>query len=342
MKYSQGTAESAELLRLTLQKMVSQPAALTPPNYAVWYEHLAGINPPLSEAMNKLLDSDAKLDDDTIEKFYAQHVSECSSDIQQVLRGGIKQLLNKLSVSTAEATRDALQFGHRLQTHGNALKDGLDSSELGTLINNLAGDTGKMHGSMQTLEAQLQTSKQEVEKLNQEVESARAQALTDPLTSLLNRRGFESKALPIFTDPASKRNGFCMLMLDIDHFKKVNDTYGHLFGDKVICAIANTLKSKVKGQDAIARIGGEEFAVLLPETNIKGALAVAEQIRQAVENGKIRHHDSEEPIGGISISIGVASHREGCNLEALLDQADRALYTSKQSGRNRTSVFGSH
>lgn len=340
MKYAQNTAASAELLRLALQKMVDHPATFTPPNYAVWYEHLAGINPPLSEAMNKLLDSDVKLDDGIIGKFYTQHVSECSSDIQQVLRGGIKQLLNKLSVSTAEATRDALQFGHSLKTHGDALKDGLDSSGLVTLINELAGDTGKMRGSMQTLETQLEISKQEVEKLNHEIESARAQALTDPLTGLLNRRGFEHKSQPIIADPTSKKNGFCMLMLDIDHFKKVNDTYGHLFGDRVICAIANTLKSKVKGQDAIARMGGEEFAVLLPETNTKGAFVVAEQIRQAIESGKIRRLDSDEQIGGISISIGIASHTDGCNLNELLDRADKALYVSKQGGRNRTSVFG--
>jgi diguanylate cyclase len=80
--------------------------------------------------------------------------------------------------------------------------------------------------------------------------------------------------------------------------------------------------------------------VLLPETDVKGALVVAEQIRHAVEHGKIRRFDSDEQIGGISISIGIASHSKGSDLLALLDQADKALYTSKQSGRNRTSIFG--
>ena len=340
MKYSQGADASGELLRMILQKMVTQPATFTPPNYAVWFEHLAGINPALSEAMNKLLDNDAQLDNNTIEKLYVQYVSECSADIQKILRGEIKQLLGKIAKSSADAAKEALHFGSSLQSHGEALKGGLDEKGLLTLINKLAGDTGKMHGSMKTLEAQLESSKQQVEKLNTEIETARVQALTDPLTSLLNRRGFESRARPLFAEHASKDNSFCLLMLDIDHFKNVNDTYGHLFGDKVICAIADTLKSKVKGQDAIARIGGEEFAVLLPETNIKGAFAVAEQIRHAVENGKIRRFDSDEQIGGISISIGIAPHCRGSDLPGLLDQADKALYTSKQNGRNRTSIFG--
>jgi diguanylate cyclase len=197
-----------------------------------------------------------------------------------------------------------------------------------------------MRGSVQSLESQLEESKQEVEKLNQEIESARVEALTDPLTGVLNRRGFEIKAQPYFSQPASSQQEFCLLMVDIDHFKKINDKYGHLFGDKVICAIANTLKSKVKGQDAIARMGGEEFAILLPETNMAGAFAVAEHIRQAVENGKIRNN-SNDPIGGISISIGITSRAKGGNLLELLDQADKALYISKNGGRNRTSIFGS-
>ncbi|MBI5891229.1 MAG: GGDEF domain-containing protein [Nitrosomonadales bacterium] len=342
MKYPHETAASGEILRLILQKMVLHPAAFTPPNYAVWYEYLAGINPALIRAMGPLLEGDARLDDDTVEKLYSQYVSECSSDIQKFLRGGIRQLLGKLVESTAEATREAVHFGSRLQTHGDALKGDIDSAKLRSLIENLAGDTGKMQGSMQTLEAQLEASKQEVETLNKEIESARAEALTDPLTQVLNRRGLEAAAQPIFDDPASSGNGFCLLMLDIDHFKKVNDTYGHLFGDKVICAIANTLKSKVKGQDAVARIGGEEFVVLLPDTNINGAFIVAEHIRQAIESGKIRRLDSSEHIGGISISVGIASHTTGATLLELLDRADKALYAAKQGGRNRTSVFTLH
>ncbi len=339
MKYSQDTAESGEVLRMILQKMVLHPAAFTPPNYAVWYEHLSGINPALSNAMTPLLEKDGSLDDDLVERLYAQYVSECSSDLQKYLRGGIRQMLSRLVESTAQASREAIHFGGCLQTHKETLNNGLDSAALRSLLDNLACDTGQMRGSMQTLEVQLEASKQEVEHLNKEIESVRAEALTDPLSNILNRRGFEAAAQLIFDDDASNEKEFCMLMIDIDHFKKVNDTYGHLFGDKVIRTIASTLKSKVKGQDSVARIGGEEFAVLLPDTNAKGAFVVAEQIRLAIENGKIRRLDSSEQIGGISISIGIASHTRGDTLLELLDQADKALYIAKQGGRNRSIIF---
>jgi diguanylate cyclase len=340
MKYTQETAASGEILRLLLQKMVLHPAAFTPMTYAVWYEYLAGINPALTEAMHPLVERRAALDNDTIETLYSRYVSECSSDMQQAMRGGIQLLLNKLIESTNEASREARNFGGSLQSHEKALKETLGSSGLLTLINSLAGDTGRMQNSMRNLESQLEASKQEVEKLNQEIETARRAAITDPLTGVLNRRGLELKAQPIFSDPTSIQNGFSLMMLDIDRFKKINDTYGHLFGDKVICAIANTLKSKVRGQDAVARMGGEEFVVLLPETTAEGAYAVAEHIRHAVENGKIRNN-SNDPIGGISISVGIAAHSAGVNLLELLDQADKALYISKQGGRNRTTIFGS-
>lgn len=164
--------------------------------------------------------------------------------------------------------------------------------------------------------------------------------MTDPLTGILNRRGFEIRASQTFADQTTLDKGLCLLMLDIDHFKKINDTYGHLFGDKVIRAIAETLKSKVRGDDSVARLGGEEFAVMLPETDISGARTVAEHIRQSIEGGKIRRLDTKEQIGGITISIGVAAYTNGVSVVDLLDQADKALYVSKNTGRNKTSVHG--
>jgi diguanylate cyclase len=339
MKYAQDRNASGEILRLLIQKMAGHPAAFTPPNYAVWYEYTTGINPSLSEEMGKLLDSKKKLDDDTIEKLYAKYVSECNVDVQRVLREDIQQLLGKLAGLTEETDSQAHQFGDNLQAYGETLKQGLDASKLGALIGNMTGDTNKMRGSMQNLQSELAASKEQVEKLHQELESARGEALIDPLTGILNRRGFEAKVKQVFSDKALTDKGLCLLMLDIDHFKKINDTYGHLFGDKVIRAIAEALKSKVKGQDAVARLGGEEFAVLLPETTVPGARVVAEHIRQSIESGKIRRLDTQEQIGGITISIGISVYAGNGNIVELLDQADKALYVSKESGRNRTSVY---
>ena len=340
MKYEQDRDSSGEILRLLIQKMASHPAAFTPLNYSVWYEFSTGINPALSEAMTILLDRGDKLDDEAIERLYLKYVSECNIDVQKVLREDIQKLLVKLAGSAEETNKQAHQFGDSLQNYGNTLKNSLNESTLGSLINNMVGDTEKMRGSMQNLQAELEASKQQVEKLHQELQSARGEALTDPLTGILNRRGFELGTKQIFAYEKVGDKCLSLLMIDIDHFKKINDTYGHLFGDKVIRAIATTLKSKVRGQDLVARMGGEEFAILLEETDISGARTVAEHIRQSIEKGKIRRLDTQEQIGGITISIGITTYNSGASIVELLDQADKALYVSKSTGRNKTSVFG--
>lgn len=340
MKYEQDRSASGEILRLLIQKMAEHPAAFTPPNYAVWYEYITGINPALIDAMGKMLDNGDQLDDNLIEQLYVKYVSECNTDVQRVLREDIQQLLGKLAGFTEETDQQAHHFGNSLQTYGKTLKQNPDASRLGILINDMSDDTNKMRGSMQSLQSELAASKQQVEKLHQELESARGEALTDPLTGILNRRGFEIRANKAFSDQTALGKGLCILMLDIDHFKKINDTYGHLFGDKVIRAIAATLKSKVRGEDSVARLGGEEFAVLLEATDIAGAHSVAEHIRQSIERGKIRRLDTQEQIGGITLSVGIAAYTGDTSFVNLLDQADKALYISKKTGRNKTTVFG--
>ena len=174
--------------------------------------------------------------------------------------------------------------------------------------------------------------------LQQALESARREALIDPLTGVYNRRGFEIQASKMLADDSLPSKGLSLLMVDIDNFKNINDSYGHVFGDRVISTMANTLKSKVKGQDSVARMGGEEFVILLPETTLPGATALAEQIRARIEQGKIRRPNSQEQVGSITVSIGVAAYQGGETLEEWLDRADQALYLSKQSGRNKVSV----
>lgn len=131
------------------------------------------------------------------------------------------------------------------------------------------------------------------------------------MTGLVNRKGFDLALAARLSATEASKQGTCALIADIDHFKRVNDTYGHLFGDKVICAVAKILKANVKGQDTVACYGGEEFFVLLPETTPDGARALAEKIRLTIEASRVRRADNNQEIARITVSLGVAAYGPG-------------------------------
>jgi diguanylate cyclase len=127
----------------------------------------------------------------------------------------------------------------------------------------------------------------------------------------------------------------CLLLIDIDHFKKFNDTWGHQTGDEVLKLVAKTLVENIKGQDIVARFGGEEFVVLLPKTSLSASVTVANVIRTAFEKRRVVGKESKRMIGGITVSIGVARYELGEALAELIQRADAALYRAKNEGRNR-------
>lgn len=173
-------------------------------------------------------------------------------------------------------------------------------------------------------------------ELGERYDDAMQRAVTDGLTGLINHEHF--KELLGLELARSKRYGnfLTVLLLDIDFFKKINDTYGHLMGDVVIRRIAQALKSLVRDCDLAARYGGEEFAVLLPQTDLKGATIVAERIRQHVRDMVFQNED-RRPIPPVTVSIGVAQMRKEDSSTEFLARADKALYGAKHRGRNAVS-----
>lgn len=165
-------------------------------------------------------------------------------------------------------------------------------------------------------------------------------ALVDALTGLYNRRWLED-ALPRFSNRFARSDqSLALLMIDVDHFKRVNDELGHPAGDATLVAVAHTLKSACRPTDLVARYGGEEFAVILPDTGPRAALGVAERLRHAVSLAPIRDAEGKL-LPCVTVSIGAAIFdRNEPNAAQLLARADAALYASKQNGRNRVTMDG--
>jgi diguanylate cyclase len=125
------------------------------------------------------------------------------------------------------------------------------------------------------------------------------------------------------------------MMTDVDHFKRFNDSFGHLTGDQVLKLVALSVKQNVKGQDTAARYGGEEFAVILPNTVLRSAITVAEHIRRAVMTKELMKRSTGEHLGRVTVSIGVATLQKGDTPQTLIERADTCLYAAKHNGRNR-------
>ncbi|CAN7659135.1 GGDEF domain-containing protein [Rhizobium sp. LjRoot30] len=161
-------------------------------------------------------------------------------------------------------------------------------------------------------------------------------AAIDPLTRLANRRAFFAQASSILEGAVSSPADFAVLMIDIDHFKIVNDTHGHDVGDDVLVAIAHAISTCIRKSDVVARFGGEEFVVLLPGARMDSAKVIAEQIRKAVEQTSV---PAGSKVVSITISLGiVAGNREQMTVKAALKSADEALYEAKRNGRNRVEL----
>jgi len=183
-----------------------------------------------------------------------------------------------------------------------------------------------------------QLCQQVIDRMRHNVLPSRAElemmASHDELTNVLNRHAFNDRYRAEFQRSCRYSLSMCLLMLDIDHFKMVNDTYGHPGGDACLIALAAKLRETAREQDIIARFGGEEFILLLPHTKPSEATVVAERIRAAVEAMHIQY--AEHAIH-CTVSIGISSYTDGkiCDCECLLKQADQALYQAKNAGRNR-------
>ena len=340
LRYNQTREESAEILRLALSKMGQQEASFVPTCYAVWYEYIAGVNEPLVREVDRLVGLGQPLEDETIQQLYDKFVSECASDTVQVVRESAKKIFDELAQRTSEADSRAHLYEDHLGESEQRLSSVTDVTGLTDVLGYLQTETHDMRTSMQTLQKHLAASREEIRALEKQLEHAQSEALNDPLTGVLNRRGFDLRLKGFLENTQFLGSGLCLIMADIDFFKKVNDTYGHVFGDKVIRAVAQLLKTNVKGQDVVARIGGEEFAVLLPDTPLEGARVLAEKIRSTLEHAKIRRLDKKEDIGGTTISLGIALYIPGEEPADFIDRADKALYVSKEGGRNRTTVAG--
>jgi diguanylate cyclase len=233
------------------------------------------------------------------------------------------------------AAGTASSYTENLATVSKNLGADPDDPTVRAIVESLVTATAEMQQNNQALEARLSASKQEIDQLQEHLETVRTESLTDPLTTLANRKSFDDALVRAIADAHACNGSLSLLLTDVDHFKKFNDTFGHLTGDQVLRLVAMSVKQNVKGQDIAARYGGEEFAVVLPNTALRAAIVVGDHIRRAVMAKELMKRSTGEHLGRVTISVGVAVLRSDDTPQTLIERADACLYAAKRNGRNQ-------
>lgn len=334
-KYTESLSESRELLKQAIAFIGAHHLSPTPVNYTVCYEYLTGMHAALKKAIDSALSEHTEITDLMMEQWFKSYLSEYDLSNMQQTQSDLMDVVSALAESTRIAEENVSEFGHTLRRSEKDLVD--PNSSMESIIMHLLASTKSIQASMDLMRQKMEESRNEITSLKERIEKISEEAMTDPLTGLVNRKGL-TKAIEAMLltleDPISFPS---ILMIDIDHFKNVNDTYGHLLGDQVIKVVAENMKNQIKGKDTAARQGGEEFCILLPETRLEDAFKVADKIRQTIENTRIKRTKDQLEIGRITISIGVARYQKGESILDFFQRADMALYQSKNEGRNRVT-----
>jgi diguanylate cyclase len=254
------------------------------------------------------------------------------------LRDNLRQLLIDIFSQVAQLTEQAGEYETIVSKSVDKLSEGTSIQDIRSVVDDIIVETKKIGQSGRATQEKLQEATDELESLKKEFEQAKAAALVDFLTGIGNRKAFDMAIKGSVEEAATDSEPLSLLLIDIDHFKRFNDEYGHIVGDEILRLVARKIKENVRGRDFVARYGGEEFAVILPGTPIRGARTVAENIRLSFSEGKLKRVKTSEYLGTITVSVGAAQYRQGESVEDLVHRSDQALYYAKDTGRDRVGT----
>lgn len=338
MKYSQTKEETVVLVRQVLATLGQHDAAFNPLSFAVFYEHAAGINARLSAAIDEQLRSTPRLDDAAVQRLHQDFVADVGLAEAERIQGSMQRVMTDIVQSARRTGEQAGDYGEHLQGLSGVLVD-VDVQTLSPHLDAALASTQAMRQSVQALQDQVIASQREIEALRADLMRTREESVLCPLTRVLNRRGFEERLDAMLAQPPARGSQHCLIMLDIDHFKRVNDTHGHPVGDKVLEGLGAVLRSVPPEPGmACARYGGEEFAILLPSTTLNKAVQLAEAVRTRTRGVRLRNKTTNAVELTVTVSAGVAAWRPGEDAGTLVSCADAALYRSKANGRDRVMV----
>ncbi|MFI4973267.1 MAG: GGDEF domain-containing protein [Caulobacterales bacterium] len=311
------------------------PTAL---NFELWLYLVADPDCPLAREIQRLLNAGEPITDSVAEDL-AQTYLPKGRLTDQISDAG--EQLNKELAAVSRAIEKAqtsnATYGEHLAGASQQLDGSLDAGDLRRLVTGLASETQRVGVENRSLEQRLADSTAEVGRLKEHLDQVRRDATTDGLTNLANRKAFDDELDRACADADADGHKITLAVLDIDHFKNFNDTWGHQTGDQVLRFVASVIGRVGAPPRFAARYGGEEFAVIFCRESAREVEHTLEEIRREVASRMLKRRSTNEDLGAITISAGFAERRAGEAATAAMERADAALYASKRGGRNRVT-----
>ncbi|MBL0373086.1 GGDEF domain-containing protein [Rhizobium sp. KVB221] len=308
-----------------------------PRNYELFYEAYIGSNPKLTRELAAL---GSRATQDELDAIGAQYFSQHQVNMVDGAHSRIVGELESL-VTLLRQEHSSLESYNKLlgETYSRITSKSASSADLlHNAISLLSDATGsKMERGKVTMDG-VEAKSREMEDIRKELDEYKKIANTDSLTRLHNRRAFDDRLAAIYDSPLG-RTTTTLIIADIDNFKKINDTFGHPVGDKILATVANVIKSNLRKDVFVARTGGEEFAVILEGSSSEDAMIVAERVRRSLEATPFRNSKTGVNYGPVTLSLGLCLASEGDSPQDLYQKSDVALYCAKSNGRNRSVTY---
>jgi len=319
----------SQIAKRELRFLVKSGIPLTPQNYERWFKVFCYI-----------IEKNQEYSRDEILKLY-EVINKSDESLQDKEKEHIIQnILESLKEEAEILVENIRNYDHNLIEKENKIVEksqDINQEPVKDLLNQIVHELKDIRKQNETFREKIEVQIRKINQLEDELERVKAEAKQDSLTKLLNKKSFE-KILQEYINIYKKyKKIFSLILLDLDNFKQINDTYGHVIGDEVLKHVANVLKQYLRDKDIIARVGGEEFAILLPDVDITIAFKIADRLRNILENRIIVI--DRKPIK-ITASFGIIEINEKINsYKDILQLVDIALYKAKKSGKNRVIIY---
>ncbi len=332
---SESVTHSLTLGEIAMDQIRRRKFAADPRNYEIWYTYAAGTNSSLNETINEAVAKTGLLNQEDLDRIFETYLSPLRmTDRLDNVGSRLVNEVDGLIATMAELSGNNEAYSRHLDSASRSLVSSNTAEMMQAVVAQLVAATRDIMDNNKKLEERLSHARDEVDSLQKNLEQVRAESLQDPLTTLTNRKHYDMSIHRAVAQARSSGRPLALLITDIDHFKRFNDTYGHLTGDQVLRLVGICVRQNIKGNDIACRYGGEEFAIILPGTPLQGAMVLADQIRRAVMAKELVKRSTGENLGRVTVSIGVAQLNESDTTQSLYERADQALYAAKRGGRN--------